>query len=551
MLENQTPAHPGSQRTSADLASWLVELGRAVRGLSFYREGDPACRELLDRLWLATRGELTRAGPLELWVDDKGFHADGIREGVPLAHIEDLADALRRHTVERVRLSTDVSRETLQAFVELLSRPAATIRQEGGLALALAHRGAAGIVLDGVETEAVAPRPRLSETPAIPTPSLGAALLARSHRLVVEPRTSAEKPSLDDKPLEAPAADPRAERLVFRLIELDRCTDDAAYEFLGRRIVDWAIELFEAGLADECHRAVLVLADHAVGGGGRSGLQARVAQRLCADLAAGRRLDALIDRAQSGDTRARVRATQVLLLLGEAAVPALFDRIAIARSPEGAAQLTATLIALGDPAVSHLKKMIAGRDAARAGLAVRLAGELQHPALARPLAAALLGDRDSLRREAARALAHLGGDEAVHALVNALTADDESLRPVAVQWLGELRDPRAVQPLLGALERAMRAGDTAGATGIVRALGTLGSERATPRLVALVERRSWLRRRALRALQLAALNALHALPGREARRAIERARRHRDAVVRARAIELLAPPAPDARSAAP
>jgi HEAT repeat protein len=297
---------------------------------------------------------------------------------------------------------------------------------------------------------------------------------------------------------------------------------------------------------------VLVLADHAVGGGGRSGLQARVAQRLCTELAAGRRLDALIERAGSSDTRARVRATQVLLQLGEAAIPALFDRIAVARSPEGAAQLTATLIALGDAAVPHLSRMITSPDAARAGLAVRLAAEIQHPALARPLARALLGDRDTLRREAARSLAHLGGDEAVHALINALTGDDAALCAVAVHWLGELRDPRAVQPLLAALERAMRAGDTARAGEIVRALGTLGSERATPRLVALVERRSWLRRRALRALQIAALTALHGLPGREARRAIDRARRHRDPAVRARAMELLSPaPAPEAPSAAP
>jgi len=539
MPDTERSTRRWSERTTADLASLLVELGRTVRGLSFYREGDPACRDLVDRLWLALHGELSRAGPIELWVDAGGFRASGIREAVPLHPIEDLAEALRRHAVERVRLSDGLSRESLQAFVELLSRPAAPIRQGGGIAIALAHRSNAGIVLNGGEDEAVATRPRLVDTPATPSPSLGAALLARSHRLIVEPRGGGEKYSVDERPLEAAAADARGERLLFRLIELDRCTDDAAYEFLGRRIVDWATELFEAGLRDECHRAILVLADHAVGSGGRSGLQARVAQRLCVALASGARLQALIDRAQSGDTRARVRAAQVLLQLGEHAIPAIFDRIASSASAESSAQLTATLIALGDAAIGHLTRVIGGVDEARAGLAIRLAGELQHPALARPLIAALDGERAGLRREAARSLAHLGGDDAVHALVNALTSEREDLPEIAVHWLGVLRDPRGVQPLLGALERATRSGDVARAREVVRALGALGSERATPRLVALLERRSLLRRKALREIQIAALGALESLPGREARRAIERARRHRDPVVRERASRLL------------
>jgi HEAT repeat protein len=540
MAEAHGHTREWSERTPADLTSLLVELGRTVRGLSFYREGEPACLDLLSRIWLAFRSELSRAGPLELWIDDAGFHAAGIRETVPLHHIEDLAAALARHGVSRVRLSTELTRESLQAFVELLSRPAAPIRQEGGLALALAHRSSLGIVLGGGEDEALAPPPRLADTPAIPTPSLGAALLARSHRLVLEPRNAGQKPGIDERPLEAPATDPRGERLIFRLIELDRCTDDGAYEFLGRRIVDWAIELADAGLGDECHRAILVLADHAVGAGGRSGLQARVAQRLCTALASGARLQALIDRAQSRETRARVRATQVLLQLGDHAIPALFDRIARSASSETAAQLTATLIALGDAAVGHLARVMGQRDDARSLLAIRLAGELQHPDLAKPLATALAGERAPLRREAARALAHLGGDVAMHALVDALTSERDDLPDIAVHWLGVLRDPRVVQPLLAVLERATRAGDVSRARDVIRALGALGSERATPRLVALLERRSLLRRRALRELQLAALAALAGLPGREARRAIDRARRHRDAAVRDHATRLIA-----------
>ena len=75
----------------------------------------------------------------------------------------------------------------------------------------------------------------LSATPAVAAASLGSALLARSRQLVVtneqgEPGEAGDeaKPSLDENPLEAPASDERGERLLFRLIELDRQVENAS-----------------------------------------------------------------------------------------------------------------------------------------------------------------------------------------------------------------------------------------------------------------------------------------------------------------------------------
>lgn len=540
MVDTEQPRKPWGERTSADLASLLVELGRAVRGLSFYGVDDPACRQLLDRTWLAVRGELDRAGPLELWLGETGFRATGIPDEVPLKHLEELSGALERHEIHRIRFAHALTRDALRACLELLNRSAGSIRQEGGMTRALSHRSSAGILLNGGEDAAVAIHTPLSATPAVTTSSLGSALLARSHQLIVEHADKREKPALDERPLEAAVSDDRSERLLFRLIELDRCSDDAAYEFLGRRIVEWASELFEAGLRDECHRAVLVLADHAVGDGGRSGLQARIAQRLFTELASGPRLESLIERAHSTDARVSVRATQVLLQLGEHAVPALFERIVAEPESEASAQLCAVMITLGEAGVAHLGSVIRQRDDRRALLALRLAGELQHPALVKSVLAALEGDRPALHREAARALAQIGGDAAVHAFVNALSSERPELPELAAHCLGVLRDPRAVQPLLAALERARRSGDGRRAREMIRAMGAVGHERAVPRLAALLERVSVLRRKPLRDLQIAALGALESIPCREARRALERADKHRDPSVRARAHQILA-----------
>jgi len=171
---------------------------------------------------------------------------------------------------------------------------------------------------------------------------------------------------------------------------------------------------------------------------------------------------------------------------------------------------------------------------------LRLAGELQHPGLVEPVLAALEGDRPALHREAARALAQIGGDAAVHALVNALSSDRPELPELAAHCLGVLRDPRAVQPLLAALERARRNGDGRRAREMIRAMGAVGHERAIPRLAALLERHPVIRRKQLRDLQIAALVALESIPGREARRALERAGKHRDPSVRSRANQILA-----------
>jgi len=530
------------ERTLADLSSLLVELSRALKGLGFYAEGHPSRADLLDRAFFAWKIELERAGPLELWTSESGFRASGIGEQVSHGPMQELARALLEHDVQRVAFSPQLARESFHAFVELLRRSEQGIARCGGFARALADRASKGIVIDGGEEAALSAQQSLASTPAVATASLGSALLARSHRLVVAAGPG-EKPRVEEHPLDAPAGDERGERLLFRLIELDRCADDAAYEFLARRIVEWGSELFRDGLRDECYRAILVLADHAVGDGGRSGLQARVAQAQCVRLASETRLADLIDRACSNEVAASVRATQVLLQLGDHAVSAVFDRLCSEKVSSRSAQLTAILITLGETALPFLLEVIGAPQPSaapeRALIAVRIAGEIQNPQVVPTLVKLLHAEPAALRREAARALVHVGTEASLDALIDALTGPLEDMHEVAATCLGALHNPRALQPMLDGLERALLEGRMQSARDLIRALGQLGCERAVPRLVALVERRSFLRRRQLREIKLCALAALERLPGREARKALLRATRNGDSAVRRRAEQLL------------
>jgi HEAT repeat protein len=541
MSESKQNAAIRGERTQADLSSLLVELGRVQRGLGFYGEGNPARGALLDRAFMALRGEIERAGPLDLWIDESSFRTSDVESYLPHGHLADLAQALRLRDVDRVEFSRSLTRDAFHAFAELLDRSEAGLRRGGGFGRALAARCDAGIVINGGVPDALASHERLSATPAVAAASLGSALLAHTRQLKVPAEDCEEhKPTLDEHPLEAPAEDERGDRLLFRLIELDRCNDDTAYDFLGKRIVTWASELFDEGLRDECFRTMLVLAGHSVGEGGRSGLQARIAQNLCIKLASDARLDDLVQRAQSDDASTGIRATQVLLLLGESAIAPLFDRLAAETHADTSAQLNAILITLGETALPHLEHVIGEPSIERARLAIRLTGEIQNPVMVPQLLATLEGERVGLRRDAANALAQIGGDPALHALTNALSSNQPGLPETAAHCLASVGDRRSAQPILASLDRALRSGETKRSLEMIRALGQLGEERAVPKLAALMGRRSWLRRSALRELKLASLMALGNLPGREAHRALERAARGRDGEIRARAEKLLA-----------
>jgi HEAT repeat protein len=85
------------------------------------------------------------------------------------------------------------------------------------------------------------------------------------------------------------------------------------------------------------------------------------------------------------------------------------------------------------------------------GLVVRLAGELQSPAMVPILAEAFHDSGPALSKEAGLALAKIGNNEARDALLCGLAADNEELTSAAALCLGVLCDHRAIEPLRNAL----------------------------------------------------------------------------------------------------
>lgn len=539
--ENGTPVADStawSPRNEADFATVLLELARAQRGFGFYAETDARRLPLADRAHRAFASELARAGVIEFAVEAKGFQLESTARPIettgPLVELE---EALRRHGIRKLRIDPTLTRTALVGFLDLLGRGQDRYPSPDHFARTLAARDTQGIRINGIEAPRTETRPKLSGTPPRASASLATTPGTGPGAAAQQRSPTSEKPRLEDAPLESPSGDDRGERLRARLIDLDATVEDEEYCSRVADIVSWAEELWKDGLADECYRSMLVLADHAVGHGGRTGIQARAASASFASLASGERLDHLIDRAcclaDSGDTG--VRAAQLLLQLGERSVPKMLDRLAEEEGSTSAGPLRSLILTQGEIALPHLISAIEGLDERRARIGIRLAGELQNPEILPALLKTLRIPDLSLRLETIRALSFLPGPESKEALTAALASDLEEIAAAASQAIAKTDGSDAVPALLDVLEASLHTTKTHLGRTLVELLGRLGDERSVPRLSAILERRPVLRRAHWHAIQIAAIDALAVLPTKEARRSIERAALHAPNPIRERA----------------
>lgn len=501
-------------RTSADATSVLLELARALRGVASYPDSPQRVRSLAERAFLALSANLARSGPIDLTrrgemlaLPELGDRLD-TRSGLSILHA-----SLARHGIERLRIDASLTVDALTGLLELLARPARGGADPAGLFELLQTRDARGLRLNDLEPRTGPPR-ALTATPPRPSVSL------------TTPRLAQREPVTDDEitqPLVAtPPRDLRGERLRARLVELEHSFDDESHARLAGEIAAWSDELWQAGLREDAYQALVALADHAVGMGGRSERQARVAAEHFAAVATAERLEDLIDRALASDASG-IRAAQLLLQRREAAAAPLFERICASPDPLAASPLHALVVTTGDAALPLLEHEIAGRDELRARVALRLAGELQNPALLPALTA--VARRPPLARqiEAVRALCLLPGDAAHRALAEALSSQLDQIAIAATEAIAAKTGIDAVPALLDVLESHVRGSRTQLCRALIEVLGRLRDERAVPRLAAILERRPVLRRAHWHAIQLAAVDTLSLLTSREARRALERA----------------------------
>ncbi len=485
-------------RSAADVSTLLVELGRAMRGLEFYAEGERARSEILERSFQAWRAELARSGPLRIEVRRGAFWIGGSDIPVGRGRLDELARCFARRDVRRLDCTPDLEPEAFQALAGVLVTDPTTLEEAGGVEAWHHAAERRGVRLNG---------------------------------------TANPEAGYDDDT--APVLGP-TEELALRLSELDACDADAPDPQLVERIITCAARL-DRGPREALHRGLRMLSDYAGDGARRSAGQRDVARRALRSLTrVGAVRDDLIERACRPDAAESMPATGILLRLGDEAAAPVLDRLEHETDAQRRGHLEGILIALGDDASTELLRTLDAGGPRRVRLAVRLAGEGRNQRAVPDLSRLLAQGEPDVRREAAKALVQIGDGSAMKALVQALESPVEGVPEHAAYCLGATRRPAAVRPLLVALDRALRTRDGALSLEIVRALGRLGRSEAASALAALLRRRSFFGRGPLLELKLAAVESLGRMPGGPAELALTQAARSRDARLRVAAERALA-----------
>jgi HEAT repeat protein len=484
-------------RSASDLATLLAELGRVVKGRAFYEPGDAKLASLFRRGFRAWQGDLKRHGALELEIRPTGFWSSRPRSAIRRRELGGLAAELSARGLRRVRFEAELEAEAFAAFIELLASDRAVIEARGGFGRALYARAPAGIVVNGLLPEPAAKEQGPAEGAPVEG-GCGAPVLELTDE--VEAPSSATDPDPSDTPDRAPGPEGAGE-----LRESPREKAHRPIEERDEAPVELAIPDAGSGeLASEC----------------------------VSGLARGVRLEDLIDRASAPGAEASVQATQVLLQLGEGAIPALLTATELEPDPDRRGRMDGILIAMGEKILPWLLEAMRGAEPSRVRNAIRIAAESRIPGAVPRLAEILVGENSALREEAAKALARIGDPGALEGLASVMRSDIADLPALAARSLAASASPRAVDALLRAMREAIQSRQPGLAREAIGALGRLARPEATGALAELLLSRSLLRRRRLRELRIAAASALGRIPGDDAVGALAQAARSRDGQLR-------------------
>ncbi len=492
----------GPQMLSSEAAAPLVlELARSLRSRQFYAPADEGLREALRRVARVWRAGLPAGAVLELFVLDESF---GLADGGELDDpaLGDLIGELRRREVTQIRIAGGLDPREIVILVSALTAPVEPGEGAQEFERRLREAGARSI--------SVTPPGAASEAPA------------------ASERSDAPPPhdGIDTQELVATLT----VQLIRELGELEQVEDVASYNLLSNRIEITMDSLLREKNPVDAYRAVLAYTRHATDPAIRGPQIHREAGERLRRLMLGEALmEYTVDQACRSAGLASVQATQVLLAVGETAMPRLVALLADS-DPGVAEQASSIVVTLGERSLAPLVAELECDEAGRARRAARLLGDLQHPGAVQALASALGATDRGVRAESAKSLARIGNSHAVHALVEGLDDAPEEMARLLVSNLGGSRHPSALRALREVASGRREMSDEVSVEAI-RSLGRQGDPAAVPVLVEILDHRGVMGRARWRPRRIAAAQALGRIGGPDAYQALERNVRRGDTSV--------------------
>jgi hypothetical protein len=223
----------------------------------------------------------------------------------------------------------------------------------------------------------------------------------------------------------------------------------------------------------------------------------------------------------------------VAAALGPAAVDPLLPLVAQERETKGRTRAFDIVRGFGPAAIGRLGPLVNDAPWHAQRNAARLMGDIGSPDAVPFLQSLLRGTDPRVAREAVRALAGIDDPSAARAVHTVLRATRGDVRRAVVEALVAERDPRVVPVLLRILgESDPLGGDHPIVLDTLMALGTIGDDLAVNDVSRVMRRRSWFRRRKVRALKQTGLLVLRRIGSPAAASAIQDAASSGDRLLR-------------------
>ena len=224
---------------------------------------------------------------------------------------------------------------------------------------------------------------------------------------------------------------------------------------------------------------------------------------------------------------------QTLKLIGPVAMEALKPLVMVEAETRASVRATDVIVGYGVAVVSRVGGLTGDSRWFVQKAAAQILGRIG-AAEAVPLLQPLLRRSDSrVAREAISALANINDPSAARAIHTVLRAATGDLRRAVIDALVLDRDPRVIPMLVRIVDESQPLGkDHQVVIETISALGQVGTSQAVPTIAGVIQRRSFLGRRKLRALKTAGVDALARIGGTDASAALENAGRRGDRLLR-------------------
>ncbi|QXM08821.1 HEAT repeat domain-containing protein [Geomonas subterranea] len=446
---------------------------------------------------------MVRHGSVTLIVQRGGFAIAGQKEAIesnPMTKA--LAQELFTRELQRLTFLPELSLADLSALLSALAVSPQKIAEEGGVAGMLARNGVSAVMVNQIDVTAVYTKKSAGQ--ADDETGDGAEV----------PEEAPPEPAQAQGSVAGQAAEPGLDQILAALAAE---TDDERYRQLARLLLKKALPLKLEGNYDRLYvvltRLVEEQADPA-----RSAACRETAHTVLQQLSLGDMAEHLLDHLEDVDFPDKEGICRMLRLAGAEVVDAVIRRLTVTGSRSARKAFGTALVRIGAQAQPKLLTLLKDGRAQVVQMAVAILAEVGTRDAVKGLVVTVYHPDGRVRTESIRALARIGGMEATNVLLSLVQEGDEATALQAIAWLGNCRNQGALEPLLRlAGKRDLRGKLHVLQLEALRAIGRIGDRRALGALVKLVRRRCLVGTTRRREHKLAAIEAIAALGGDQAR----------------------------------